>query len=137
MKKLHVLLLTLIAVNTPFTQGWKTQWAGIFNTLRSVYFINSDTGYIVGEGGSYLKTTNGGTNWTAQISGTTVNLRSVYFVNANTGYFVGENGTILKTSNGGGYSVGINNKIAVSKNVEVFPNPAYDKTTEVVKLIKQ
>jgi photosystem II stability/assembly factor-like uncharacterized protein len=55
----------------------------------------------VGESGTILKTTNGGTNWTSQTSGTTEYLWSVYFPDVNTGYIVGFNGTILKTINGG------------------------------------
>jgi photosystem II stability/assembly factor-like uncharacterized protein len=80
--------------------------------LYSVYFINADTGYAVGEDngglilkitndGLILKTTNGGTNWSKQTSGTTNDLFSVYFTDANTGYIVGDTGLILKTTNAG------------------------------------
>ena len=71
------------------------------NTLNSVDFINSNTGWAVGGYGTILKTTNGGTNWTSQTSGTSNTLCSVNFVDQNTGWAVGESGTILKTTNGG------------------------------------
>ena len=35
--------------------------------LYSLYFINADTGYAVGEAGAIFKTTNGGSNWISQI----------------------------------------------------------------------
>ena len=63
---------------------------GTANNLHSVYFINTNTGYSVGEGGTILKTTNGGTNWFNQSLELTNNLYSVYFINANIGYIVGK-----------------------------------------------
>jgi hypothetical protein len=55
----------------------------------------------VGENGTILVTTNGGTEWTLQSSGTTTNLNSVNFNDQNNGWAVGENGTILRTTDGG------------------------------------
>jgi photosystem II stability/assembly factor-like uncharacterized protein len=71
------------------------------NSLMSVHFLDDNTGFTVGDVGTILKTTNGGTSWIALSSGTTQDLYSVYFTNANTGYVVGKGGTILKTINGG------------------------------------
>ena len=80
-----------------------TSWieTGITSVLNSAYgmdFVNADTGYIVGETGMILKTTNGGLNWNAQVSGTSNRLYDIYFVNAGLGFAVGENGQILKTN---------------------------------------
>jgi hypothetical protein len=69
--------------------------------LYGISFIDANTGTIVGENGTILRTTNSGTNWISQTSGTTLILSSVFFTNANTGAAVGENGTILRTTNGG------------------------------------
>lgn len=80
---------------------WVSQNSGTTNALNSVFCINADTVYVVGVGGTILKTTDGGNNWNAQNSGTVVTLNSVFFVNADTGYAVGDSGTILKTTNGG------------------------------------
>ena len=49
------------------------------NTLRSVKFISPLVGWAVGENGTILRTTNGGTAWTEQSSGTTIWLYSVSF----------------------------------------------------------
>ncbi|MGH9768975.1 MAG: YCF48-related protein [Blastocatellia bacterium] len=62
---------------------------------------NSWNGWVVGNNGTILKTTNGGDAWTAQTSGTAANLRDVYFVDANHGWAVGDSGVILTTSDGG------------------------------------
>jgi hypothetical protein len=68
--------------------------------------MDAQTGYVVGESGTILKTTNGGVTWTIQNSGTTYHLKSVHFPsNGQTGYVLGGyyvmTGIILKTTNGG------------------------------------
>jgi photosystem II stability/assembly factor-like uncharacterized protein len=101
MKK-YLLLSIVLFLNglTSFSQ-WVVQPSGTSVFLKSVYFPNADTGYIVGNSGMILYTSNGGNLWTQQNSGTNNNLVSVYFPEANTGYAVGDAGTILKTTNGG------------------------------------
>lgn len=69
--------------------------------LRSVYFIDTDTGYAVGGSGVILKTINGGSSWIAQTSGTFSTLFSVTFITPQIGVCVGGNGQILRTENGG------------------------------------
>lgn len=59
------------------------------------------TGWIVGDLGTVLKTTDGGATWTAQNSGTSVNLREVHVIDANNVWAVGASATIIKTTNGG------------------------------------
>ena len=83
--------------------GWVRQFEPLGENLYSVHFPeNSQTGYMVGDGGLIEKTTNGGRDWTPQVLYTVPGLRSVHFpVDASTGYAVGEVATILKTTNGG------------------------------------
>ena len=104
MKKfiLTLSLLTII-VNVSFSQpGWF--WQNPLpqgNSLGSVKFINTSTGWAVGSLGTILRTTNGGTTWTLQLSGTTNNLSGVSFTDANNGTAVGNYGTIVRTTDGG------------------------------------
>ena len=63
---------------------------------------------IVGEGGTNVRTTNGGETWTRQTTGRTDGFSSVSFGDVNNGWIVGAGwngpnyeGTILKTTNGG------------------------------------
>jgi len=63
--------------------GWNTiQWKLISTnkSLYSIFFPNEITGYIVGEGGTIYRTTDGGINWDSQLSNTTESLSSVYFI---------------------------------------------------------
>ncbi|MBN1633080.1 MAG: T9SS type A sorting domain-containing protein [Ignavibacteria bacterium] len=92
--------------------GWNLQYSGININLNSVYFVNSQTGYIAGDSGKILKTINGGVNWIQQNSGTTLNLKCIRFFNELTGWACGgdfitsypfsyEYGIVLNTTNGG------------------------------------
>ena len=69
-----------------------------------MHFVDINTGWAVGEEGTILHTTDGGTSWNSQTSGTTYFLHSVHFTDNNTGWTVGGlygDGIILHTSNGG------------------------------------
>ena len=63
--------------------------------------LDDQTGWIVGDTGTILKTTNGGTSWDPLPSGVSSHLRGVFFLDADQGYACGDAGTILVTSDGG------------------------------------
>jgi len=93
---------TLILKTTNGGLNWEFQTAGSQDfKLSSVYFMNENTGWIVGEKGYIFKTANGGTTWIAQNSNTLAYLYSVYFYNDTIGWAVGFGGVILKTTDGG------------------------------------
>lgn len=71
------------------------------NRLNGVSFADASFGCVVGQSGTVLRTTNGGTTWTRIAVPTIVNLNDVWLVDANIGFAVGELGTILLTTNGG------------------------------------
>jgi len=78
------------------------------NLLNSVRFMNSQTGFAVGDVGTIMKTTNGGQNWNIISSPISASLLDVTFVNSNiivcAGTIFGtptNNGVILRSSNGG------------------------------------
>ena len=127
MKKLFLLLCLSLSSVFAFSQ-WTSQTSGTTDYLLSVYFTDADTGYAVGDNGTILKTSNGGTNWTAETSGTTNDLTSVYFSDADTGYAVGSSGTILKTNNGG-VTTFIEETESLEPTLSIYPNPVNDKIT--------
>ncbi len=69
-------------------------------TLWGVSFTNELVGIAVGDAGTIIRTTDGGTSWTAQSSGTRNHLYGVSIIGA-TGTTVGQSGTILRTTNSG------------------------------------
>ncbi len=69
--------------------------------LFGVATSDPSTVIAVGDFGTILRTTDGGTTWTLQRSGSDNSLLAVCFVNADTGWAVGRRGTILHTIDGG------------------------------------
>lgn len=100
MKKLTFLLFTALLFNLSVNSAWYRQTSGTTQILNSVYFTSSNIGYVVGNNGTILKTTDKGAAWNTQSSGTTANLYSVRFLNDLIGFAVGDN-VFLKTTNGG------------------------------------
>lgn len=82
---------------------WQVQNSvdGIVDQLYAIQFLNATTGWIVGEFGDMLKTTDGGESWDLLTGPTEQDLFAVNFVSATTGWAVGLGGTIIKTTDGG------------------------------------
>ncbi|WP_435354980.1 YCF48-related protein [Emticicia sp. SJ17W-69] len=76
----------------------------VLTAYNDIYFINPTTGFIVGENGVILKTTNGGQDW-GLISNTNSSYlngyRSISFSDANNGWVLSSWGKVLKTTDGG------------------------------------
>ncbi|MBE2228134.1 MAG: T9SS type A sorting domain-containing protein [Ignavibacteria bacterium] len=70
--------------------------------IYAIQFINIDTGWIAGNRGNILRTTNRGLNWELQHSGLPTNV-TLYDLNYSEGnlWASGRYGNILKTTNGG------------------------------------
>ncbi len=80
-----------------FTQ-WITQSSGTIYALKSVYFINENTGFACCYN-SVIKTTNSGLSWQSiSLQG---NHNSITFTDNNTGYICSDSGKIYKTVNAG------------------------------------
>ena len=99
MKKITTLLLILLTM--PLYPQWVQQNSGVDKALNDVYCITQNNVFIVGNNGTILKTTDGGTNWIQKNSGTTQDLMKVQFINSNVGFAFGAFGTLLKTIDGG------------------------------------
>ncbi|MBQ4203531.1 MAG: hypothetical protein II655_07505, partial [Thermoguttaceae bacterium] len=77
--------------------------------LNDLCFVSATTGWVVGDRGTILKTTDGGATWTACESPTDANLYGVSFLDANFGLAVGGRsqtstvgqGVALRTTDGG------------------------------------
>ncbi len=137
-KYLHITFGMLIAVMFACSSslmaqtGWYPLQSGTLNSLKSVYFLDSQVGYMSGNG-IMLKTFNGGTNWF--VISTAFSGSSIVFPDVSTGYVC--EGTIYKTTDGGvswvdlqqtsllavhfpdknfGYAVGYNSKIIKTSN---------------------
>jgi len=119
------LVLIIFSVPLLFSQlGWITQSSGTNQTLLAVDFIDSDTGIVVGGGGTIVRSIDGGLNWTIQPSNTSVSLISDDFADTQNGVAVGRNGfdqiIILLTSNGGESWEDVSTNIFQTNVIKVF-----------------
>ena len=64
--------------------------------LGKSYFVNENTGYILGDNGTLVKTMDGGATWTVKDLGLTGDMNSIFFTDELSGIMVGYLGTILK-----------------------------------------
>jgi photosystem II stability/assembly factor-like uncharacterized protein len=95
------IILFLLSFNT------SAQWSWINplpqgNTLHDVQFISALTGFAVGDGGTILKTIDGGYTWNRMGNGSMVSLNSVFFLDTSIGWAISkEFEVLLKTTDGG------------------------------------
>jgi len=125
----------LVLFSTPFLfSQWS--WQNPLpqgNNLNKVFFVDSTFGWVAGNSGTIINTTNGGTDWSVQKSGTTINLTGIFFLNKDLGWAVGPQGyngsiipsVLLQTSDGGENWTEVNTELdpnTVSFNTVFFLN---------------
>jgi photosystem II stability/assembly factor-like uncharacterized protein len=100
MKQL-ILFFLMIPVLTSAQGNWTQQTSNTIQLLRSVSFVDAQTGWAAGDAGAIRKTTDGGQSWMVISSGISTVLEGIHFIDPNTGWAAGNSGTIIKTTNGG------------------------------------
>lgn len=100
MRKITVILISFLVCSNVYAQ-WSAVNSGTGANLKTVYFLNSQTGLAGGSGGVILKTTNAGINWNQQVSGISNDINSISFINTLTGFACANSGNIIFTTNSG------------------------------------
>ena len=105
-----MVILAVFQVNV-YSQQWSQVFSPTKYNLNNVFFIDTLSGWIGGDSGIIIHTSDNGMNWRIQNSGVTNPVYSVFFVDENTGYALSWNfdktpplhyGTrVLSTTNGG------------------------------------
>jgi photosystem II stability/assembly factor-like uncharacterized protein len=98
-KRILLIILLFISSNCVLAQ-WVVQPSGTTNVLTNVFFVDQNTGTVIGLSGTVRKTTNGGANWFSQTL-VNENLYNIFYVNSTTGFICGDGGYITRTTNGG------------------------------------
>lgn len=121
----------LVFKTTDGGDNWILKLADSSSIYRSIQFINTNTGFVVGtSNSSFAKTTDAGESWSVFESYLFGGLWSVYFIDANTGIAAGEY-RVIRTTNGGEpigikpISSGIPDNFSLSQN---YPNPFNPET---------
>lgn len=116
MKKILSIIFLCIffyPISTIYSQ-WVIQNSPVTSSLTDVTFININTGWICGDGGVIIKTTNRGTNWFIQNSGVSNILSGIHAIDSDYIYCDGWWNTILKSTNGGNNWTIIRNGVSSS-----------------------
>ena len=103
MKNIFQVLVVFAALQS-FTlsqSSWQIIPSGTSVSLHSIHFSDYNNGYAVGDGGTILKSTNGGTTWQIQSIPGLTPLYDVFVFNQNNVVVVGSGGSIFKTTDGG------------------------------------
>ncbi|MBC7899102.1 MAG: hypothetical protein H7070_03530 [Saprospiraceae bacterium] len=110
LKKVLVPIVCLLCFQS-VNARWIKQESGTLAWLHSVYFVDQHTGWVVGSGGTFLLTSDGGKIWRQGKKFTTDNIRDVYFTDDKNGWLLceadifksgdGSPSYLLQTSNGG------------------------------------
>lgn len=102
MKTFSLVFLSLISISIVKAQSdWSKQTSGVTQDLYGIFFIDANNGWAVGDAGTIIHTTNGGSSWEKQTSGSLEDFSAVVFFDVNSGWVTGSNGIILHTTNGG------------------------------------
>lgn len=111
MKFHKIILIAILCLLIP-QEGfadWKKHDSGTLAWLHSIYFVDSDNGWIVGSNGTLLSTADGGKTWIRRKTKTVDAFRDVYFSDAENGWILCDRGTydkespsyLITTTNGG------------------------------------
>lgn len=125
MKNFCFIFLFLFLTNVIYSQADPHGWFRLYPITKnyySIYFTNSDNGFIVGDSGRILRTKNGGSNWFIHSTPTTDTLTKIIFTSNDTGYIFGRNSIAYKTINGGENWVTLNFGITLSADYGNFIN---------------
>lgn len=103
-KLLLILFLTFIGLGAVNAQPWTLYQTGVPYSLFAVDFKDANTGIAVGQGGTIIRTTDGGQSWNLVYQHLTIWLNDVKWQGAGNptwAWAVGLNGVILKSTNDG------------------------------------
>ncbi|MEO7175930.1 MAG: YCF48-related protein [Saprospiraceae bacterium] len=97
----NALLISLLFSFHLANAQWTTLNSGTSEVLNEVFFPTAETGYVIGNNGTILKTSNGGSDWSFENTGLSVNFSDLYFISELEGWVVGDSGSICHTMDGG------------------------------------
>ena len=103
-----IVILSLLLLSISFRSGdlhaqdigWYPRELNFNRGISSIYFVDANTGWVVGEDQVIMKTSDGGDSWITQHDRGFASFTSVHFVNANKGFALGHK-SLAKTTDAG------------------------------------
>lgn len=128
-KKIFVLFLLCACFQTA-RADWTKQKVNTLAWLRDVYFLNEQTGWVVGSDGTVLATVDGGKTWTQNKHFNDDTIRQVYFKDARNGWLLCERDLFSLGKNSPSYLLKTADGGATWQSVE-FDNPQRKRITKI------
>jgi parallel beta-helix repeat protein len=122
--KLIFITLLLIVSFEVKSQSWNQLISGTSENLNSVHFANDKVGFVAGDNGVLLKTTDGGITWNDIFNISNINFQSVFAIDADTLYISG-NAKLYKSVDGGINWIDLNQNFDITKVYFVTPQHGY------------
>jgi len=114
-----------IWISTDGGNTWSYTNQLLYSTVfNSVFFYDTQRGYVVGDYSTIMQTTDGGKNWKNVYDNYYGEFYSVFFTSPDVGYAVGGAGTILTTNNGGSDWNDMNSNTSNDLYSVYFPSPS-------------
>ena len=128
MKKIVLVFAFLFTISFQINAHWvlNEPYPTVYR-LNKIKFFNENIGWIVGEEGQILKTSDGGVSWEIKHTASSVWFNDISFMDENTAMAVGNQNTILKTNNGG---ISWISKISGLDSTYTFTGISYVKNSE-------
>lgn len=73
------------------------------NAVYDIQWVGTDQAWAVGQSGTLLHSSDGGSTWQAQVSGVSATLRKLQFFDRLNGWALGDENTVLRTRDGGAH----------------------------------
>ncbi len=132
MKSVKNLLITalILLLSQAVYADWTKQKSNTLAWLRDVYFLNEQTGWIVGSNGTFLSTADGGKIWTQNKHFNGDTIRQVYFKDERTGWVLCERDLFAPGKNSPSYILKTTDGGTTWKEMEVV-NPQRKRLTKI------
>lgn len=103
MKRIMILLMLSFILSSCASSRWMLNRTGVASNFFGVWFTSPSDGWVVGQNGTFMRTTDGGNSWreASNFPGSSVNLNKIMFTDPEHGWIVGDFNTVLATTDGG------------------------------------
>ncbi len=103
MGRVAILVVLSFLVSSCASSRWMQTQTGTTSNFFGVWFTSNNDGWVVGQNGTFMRTTDGGNHWqeAGGLYGRSVNLNKIMFTDPEHGWIVGDFNTILATTDGG------------------------------------
>src|SRR2546429_9169523 len=98
LKPIHLAFLFISLSNLSVFGQWSPVDSGTTSNLSGAFLLDSGTGFVVGDTGTILKSSDAGATWTPLTSGTSNPLHGVDLLDPNEGVPVGDSRPIPRTT---------------------------------------